>query len=186
MLGLELVRRGEVPVRNQQDVARGLSVDVPEGSHCVVLVDQTSGDQTRHDLAKRQSFETAIGDPLVSGSIDCKLGPAVPPSERRGSPGRRDGRDADRAEHRRAGRAGRPGAGVGPWLEITQERVNAFADATGDHQWIHVDLERAANSPFGGTIAHGFLTLSLLHARCARISVGSRSNWASGWASTTD
>ena len=52
--------------------------------------------------------------------------------------------------------------GVGPWLEITQERVNAFADVSGDHQWIHVDLERAARSPFGGTIAHGFLTLSLL------------------------
>jgi acyl dehydratase len=52
--------------------------------------------------------------------------------------------------------------GVGPWLEITQERVNAFADVTGDHQYIHVDPERAAKTPFGGTIAHGFLTLSLL------------------------
>jgi acyl dehydratase len=51
--------------------------------------------------------------------------------------------------------------GVGPWLEMTQERVNAFADATGDHQWIHVDPERAAKGPFGGTIAHGYLTLSL-------------------------
>jgi acyl dehydratase len=48
------------------------------------------------------------------------------------------------------------------WLEITQERVNAFADATDDHQWIHVDRERAAAGPFGGTIAHGFLTLSLI------------------------
>src|SRR3954451_2465714 len=47
------------------------------------------------------------------------------------------------------------------WLEITQEMVNAFADATGDHQWIHVDPERAAKSPFGGTIAHGYFTLSL-------------------------
>ncbi len=47
------------------------------------------------------------------------------------------------------------------WLEITQERVNQFADATGDHQWIHVDPERAANGPFGGTIAHGYLTLSI-------------------------
>ena len=47
------------------------------------------------------------------------------------------------------------------WLEITQDRVNAFADATNDHQWIHVDRERAAAGPFGGTIAHGFLTLSL-------------------------
>jgi acyl dehydratase len=48
------------------------------------------------------------------------------------------------------------------WLEITQERVNLFAEATGDHQWIHVDVERAtAESPFGGPIAHGYLTLSL-------------------------
>ena len=48
------------------------------------------------------------------------------------------------------------------WLEITQERINTFADATGDHQWIHVDPERAAQGPFGTTIAHGYLTLSLL------------------------
>ncbi|MCH8618431.1 MaoC family dehydratase [Undibacterium sp. TS12] len=49
------------------------------------------------------------------------------------------------------------------WVEISQERVNTFADATGDHQWIHVDVERARReSPFGGPIAHGFLTLSLL------------------------
>jgi acyl dehydratase len=48
------------------------------------------------------------------------------------------------------------------WLQVTQERVNAFADATGDHQWIHVDVERAADGPFGGTIAHGYLTLSLI------------------------
>lgn len=52
--------------------------------------------------------------------------------------------------------------GSGEWLEITQERVNQFADATGDHQWIHVDPERAAAGPFGAPIAHGFLTLSLL------------------------
>jgi acyl dehydratase len=52
---------------------------------------------------------------------------------------------------------------ISDWLEITQERVNQFADATGDHQWIHVDSERAKReSPFGTTIAHGFLTLSLL------------------------
>lgn len=49
-----------------------------------------------------------------------------------------------------------------PWLEITQERVNQFADATNDHQFIHVDPERAAETPFGGPIAHGFLSLSLL------------------------
>ncbi len=48
------------------------------------------------------------------------------------------------------------------WLEITQDRVNLFADATDDHQWIHVDPEKAAQGPFGGTIAHGLLTLSLL------------------------
>ena len=52
--------------------------------------------------------------------------------------------------------------GSGAWLEITQERVNGFAEVTGDHQWIHVDPERAASSPLRGTIAHGFLTLSLL------------------------
>jgi acyl dehydratase len=56
------------------------------------------------------------------------------------------------------------GSQLGPtdWLEVTQERVNLFADATDDHQWIHVDPERAANGPFGATIAHGLLTLSLL------------------------
>ena len=52
--------------------------------------------------------------------------------------------------------------GFSEWHKITQEQVNAFADATGDHQWIHVDLERAASGPFGGTIAHGYLTVSLL------------------------
>jgi acyl dehydratase len=52
--------------------------------------------------------------------------------------------------------------GVSDWYEITQDTINAFADATGDHQWIHVDVERAKReSPYGGTIAHGFLTLSL-------------------------
>ena len=49
-----------------------------------------------------------------------------------------------------------------PWLEITQERVNQFAEATNDHQFIHVDPEKAAQTPFGGPIAHGFLSLSLL------------------------
>ena len=51
---------------------------------------------------------------------------------------------------------------VSDWLTVTQERINQFADATGDHQWIHVDAERAKNSPFKSTIAHGFLTLSLI------------------------
>jgi acyl dehydratase len=52
--------------------------------------------------------------------------------------------------------------GTSDWLEITQERVDAFADATGDHQWIHVDPERARTGVFGGTVAHGYLTLSLI------------------------
>jgi acyl dehydratase len=53
--------------------------------------------------------------------------------------------------------------GTSDWYEVTQEAVNLFADATGDHQWIHVDIERAKKeSPFGGPIAHGFMTLSLL------------------------
>ncbi len=51
--------------------------------------------------------------------------------------------------------------GYSEWLTITQERINQFADATGDHQWIHVDPERAKKGPFGGPIAHGYLTLSL-------------------------
>ncbi|MFI6072004.1 MaoC family dehydratase [Actinoplanes sp. NPDC051343] len=52
--------------------------------------------------------------------------------------------------------------GASDWLEVTQERIDTFADATGDHQWIHVDAERAAAGPFGTTIAHGYLTLSLV------------------------
>ena len=53
--------------------------------------------------------------------------------------------------------------GTSDWYEVTQDAVNLFADATGDHQWIHVDVERAkAESPFGGPIAHGFMTLSLI------------------------
>lgn len=56
------------------------------------------------------------------------------------------------------------GEPLGPseWLEVDQKRIDLFADATGDHQWIHVDPERAAGGPFGSTIAHGYLTLSLL------------------------
>ncbi len=52
--------------------------------------------------------------------------------------------------------------GTSDWVTVTQEQINQFADATGDHQWIHVDTERAASGPFGTTIAHGYLTLSLL------------------------
>jgi acyl dehydratase len=56
------------------------------------------------------------------------------------------------------------GASFGPssWIDVPQEKIQAFADATGDYQFIHVDPERAAQTPFGGTIAHGYLTLSLL------------------------
>jgi acyl dehydratase len=52
--------------------------------------------------------------------------------------------------------------GTSEWLTVEQDRVDRFAEATGDHQWIHVDVERAAEGPFGGTIAHGYLTLSLV------------------------
>jgi len=57
-----------------------------------------------------------------------------------------------------------PGAAFGPssWIEVSQQTIDAFAEATGDHQWIHVDPERAASGPFGTTIGHGYLTLSLL------------------------
>ena len=70
--------------------------------------------------------------------------------------------------------------GVSEWLEITQERVNEFADATGDHQYIHVDPERAKTAFFGGTVAHGYLTLSLIpylgskRASGIKISLGGR------------
>jgi len=59
--------------------------------------------------------------------------------------------------------------GASSWLEVDQERINAFADATDDRQWIHVDPERAAAGPFGTTIAHGYLTLSLLIPMWAEI-----------------
>lgn len=58
---------------------------------------------------------------------------------------------------------------VSDWVEVTQAMINAFADATGDHQFIHVDPVRAAATPFGGTIAHGFLTLSLIPQLAERV-----------------
>lgn len=58
--------------------------------------------------------------------------------------------------------------GVSDWIEIDQQRINQFAEATGDHQYIHVDPERAAKTPFGSTIAHGFLTLSLMSMLSAK------------------
>jgi acyl dehydratase len=62
--------------------------------------------------------------------------------------------------------------GTGEWFEVTQEQVNQFADVTNDHQFIHVDPERAAATPFGGTIAHGFLTLAMLTHLAAGASSG--------------
>jgi acyl dehydratase len=59
--------------------------------------------------------------------------------------------------------------GYSEWQTITQDQVNLFADATGDHQWIHVDPERAKSGPFGGPIAHGYLTLSLIPALLAQV-----------------
>ncbi len=59
--------------------------------------------------------------------------------------------------------------GYSDWLEITQDRIDTFADATGDHQWIHVDPDRAAAGPFGATIAHGYLTMALSNYFLPRI-----------------
>ena len=59
--------------------------------------------------------------------------------------------------------------GVSPWIEISQAAINGFADVTGDHQFIHVDPEAAKATPFGGTVAHGFLTLSLLSQMAAHV-----------------
>jgi acyl dehydratase len=61
--------------------------------------------------------------------------------------------------------------GYSDWLEITQERVNQFAEATGDFQWIHIDVERAKAGPFGGTIAHGYLTSSLASFFLSQIAI---------------
>ena len=68
--------------------------------------------------------------------------------------------------------------GHSDWHQVTQEQVNLFADATGDHQWIHVDPERAKSGPFGGPIAHGYLTLSLLPALLPGIFRVEASRWA--------
>ena len=73
--------------------------------------------------------------------------------------------------------------GPSEWLEITQDRIDQFAEATGDDQWIHVDPEKAAQGPFGTTIAHGFLTLSLLVKFVVRDAAAERTS--SGWGSTT-
>jgi acyl dehydratase len=59
--------------------------------------------------------------------------------------------------------------GVSPWIAIDQDAINRFADVTGDHQFIHVDPEAASRTPFGGTVAHGFLTLSLLSQMAASV-----------------
>ncbi|MDH3306586.1 MAG: MaoC family dehydratase [Acidimicrobiia bacterium] len=61
--------------------------------------------------------------------------------------------------------------GVGDWMTVDQDRINLFADATDDHQWIHIDADKAAAGPFGTTIAHGFLTLSLIPEIAPKLSV---------------
>lgn len=61
------------------------------------------------------------------------------------------------------------------WLVVDQQRINQFADATGDHQWIHVDVERAKKGPFGGTVAHGYLTLGLVNYFLPRLVVAENS-----------
>lgn len=74
--------------------------------------------------------------------------------------------------------------GTTDWVEVTQQQVDLFAEATGDHQWIHVDVERAKEGPFGGTIAHGFMTLSLLPSFGAQLFAlefgGARLNYGLG------
>ncbi|HTZ77214.1 MAG TPA: MaoC family dehydratase [Stellaceae bacterium] len=73
--------------------------------------------------------------------------------------------------------------GTSDWVEVTQERIDRFADVTGDHQWIHVDPARARQAPLGGTIAHGYLTLSLIPAMVYSLydvdGVGSKLNYGS-------
>lgn len=59
--------------------------------------------------------------------------------------------------------------GHSPWQELTQQQIDLFAEATGDHQWVHVDAERAAAGPFGATIAHGYLTLALIPSLAAQV-----------------
>jgi len=69
--------------------------------------------------------------------------------------------------------------GYGDWVEITQPRIDQFAEATGDHQWIHVDPERARDGPFGTTIAHGYLTLSITNQFLPKLLRASRArSWA--------
>ena len=74
--------------------------------------------------------------------------------------------------------------GVSDWVTVEQSRVDLFAEATDDHQWIHVDSARAAEGPFGTTIAHGFLSLSLLPALLAKVYRIDGTGWASTTAST--
>ena len=72
--------------------------------------------------------------------------------------------------------------GVSDWVEVTQERIDRFADATGDHQWIHVDVERAkTESPFGTTIAHGNLTLSMIDGFRLELIEASGFQLGGGW-----
>src|SRR5438093_9777356 len=117
--------------------------------------------------------------PGATRSEAAATGQAVRPLRSRARGGRKDGPGPSAGTLRREERTvdeirfddierlkGKIGVTFGPWsesVEITQDMINRFAELTGDHQWIHVDVERAKReSPFGGTIAHGFLTLSLL------------------------
>jgi acyl dehydratase len=68
--------------------------------------------------------------------------------------------------------------GTSDWIEVTQAAVDAFADATGDHQWIHVDVERARTGPFGGTVAHGYLTLAMVIPMWSQLLVVERTSLA--------
>jgi len=74
--------------------------------------------------------------------------------------------------------------GYSEWHRIDQAQINLFADATGDHQWIHVDPARAKDGPFGGTIAHGYLTLSLAPVYLGEVLVVQGTRWASTTAAT--
>ena len=125
----------------------------------------------------REDQAVYLDDTGHMSGVDSLLG--LDRAVRDGRVARRRRRAAAVGRHRlhvgRDGRAlgrGRVNAGetFGPssWIEIPQEKIDAFADATGDHQWIHVDPERAQEGPFGTTIGHGYLTLSLLPGRLVR------------------
>ncbi len=115
------------------------------------------GAQALNDLMNRK----ATGKVVITSGATVEAEPRVPTDESRATPA---GSPDAGAPTTLAGLVGQE-IGVSSWLTVDQQRIDEFAKCTGDHQWIHVDLERAAKeSPFGGTVAHGFLTLSLLPA----------------------